>query len=254
MAGISAIGSERDLYGQIASGNRINSAADDAAGLSISEQLKKQTTGLDVGAQNAQDGVSLLKISDGALGQIGDSLGRIHELSLKAMNGLSTADEKNAIQQEISGLMDEISSVAKGTEFNTLKVLDGTFADIDMATNPKGDGPTIKMANATLEALGIDGYDVTGKFDLSRITDAIDKVSAARSNLGASQNALESAYRSNSNTSLNTTAAQSSLADLDIAKAISEQKKSETLNNYQLMMQRKQQEDEEKKKLGILQF
>ena len=254
MSGVSGISSNANLYGQIASGRRINSAADDAAGLTIDEKLKSQEGGLDVGSQNAKDGIGVLNIADGALGQINDSLQRIYELSVKAMNGTTSADQKSAIQAEVGQLMDDIQGIAKGTEYNTMKILDGSMADMNMATNPKGDGPSIKMVNSTLETLGIDGYDVTGDFDISRIENAIAKVSESRSSLGASTNALESVYNSNQNTYLNTAASESKLADLDMAKAISEQKKNETLNLYQLMMQKKQQEDEEQKKLGILQF
>lgn len=254
MSEINGISPASSSYGQIASGRRINSAADDPAGLVIDEKLKSQETGLDAGAQNAKQGIDVLNIADGALGQITDSLQRIYELSVKASSGLNTGEELGAIQSEIGGILEDIEGIAKGTEYNTLKLLDGSMADMNLATNPDGTGQKIQMANATLEALGIDGYDVTGSFDIDRISSAIEKVSSSRSSLGASTNALESAYNSNRNTALNTASAESSLADLDIAKAISEQKKNETLNTYQLMMQRKKQEDEEQKRLGLLQF
>ncbi len=255
MAMISGVNGSNDLYGQIASGNRINSAKDDAAGLVISESMKEQENGLAQGTQNAKHGVDALNIADGALGQITDNLQRIYELSVKASNSFMYGPgELTAMQQEIDGLMSGIEDIAKGTEYNTLKLLDGSMADMDLATNPNGSGQKIQMANATLEALGIDGYNVTGKFDIGRITNAIDMVNERRSEIGAQTNALEYTINRNDLTMENTMSARSQLADLDIPKAISEQKKNQVLDDYQIMMQRQQMRDEEEKARGILQF
>ncbi len=258
MAGITGINgssNSSDLYGKIASGKRINSAADDASGLTIAKKLEEQSTGLTAGASNAKSGIGVLNIADGALGSIGDSLQRIHELSVKASNSaIYSASDIGSMQEEISGLLKEIQGVAKGTEYNQMKLLDGSMADMQLATNPDGTGQSIKMQNATLEALGIDGYDVTGKFDINRITNALDMVNKSRSEIGASTNALESAYNYNAYASQNTTAAQSGIEDLDIAQAISEQKKNTLLDSYQNMMQKQQMEENEKSVLGLLKF
>lgn len=254
MAGVSSVNGS-DMYGKIASGNRINQASDDPSGLVISQKMEEQVGGLNQGTENAKEGIGVLNISDGALGQITDSLQRIYELSVKASNSfMYTPQDLASMQDEIGSLLNGIEDIAKGTEYNTMKVLDGNMADMDLATNPDGTGMSIKMANATLEALGIDGYDVTGDFDINRITDAIDKVSAQRSELGAATNALEYAVNQNSLTAENTLSAKSSLADLDIAKAVSEQKKNKVLDEYQLMMQRQQMKDEEEKTKGIFNF
>lgn len=256
MSGISGINAgQKNIYDKLASGKRINSAADDASGLAIAKKLEAQSTGLNVGASNAQNGKSLLNIADGALGQIGDSLQRIYEIGVKASNSfMYSSDDLSAMQDEISGLMQGINDIAKGTEFNTMKILDGNMADMNLATNPDGSGQSIKMANGTLEALGIDGFDVRGKFDLNRITQAIDKVNEMRSAGGASTNALEYAYNQNNITSYNTTAAQSGIEDLDMPEAISEQKKKNVLNDYQNMMQKKQMEDEQNSVSRLFQF
>ena len=256
MAGITGISSSTsDMYGKIASGKRINSAADDASGLTIAEKMKEQSNGLTAGTENAQAGKNVLNIADGALGSINDSLQRVYELSVKASNSaLYSASDLGAMQDEISGILEDIQGVAKGTEYNQMKLLDGSMADMQLATNPDGTGQSIKMQNATLEALGIDGYDVTGDFDINRITNAIDMVSQSRSQMGASTNALESTINYNNYANQNTTAAQSSIEDLDIAKAVSEQKKNSLLDSYQNMMQRQQMKDQEQSALGILQF
>ena len=252
MAEISGVSSSTNIYSQLSSGKRINSAADDPSGLVISNTMQEQENGLNVGSENAQAGIDMLNVAEGGLAQINDSLQRIYELSVKASNGLNTGEELGAIQGEVNQLLDQIQGVAKGTEYNTMSLLDGSMADMELATNPNGTGSKIQMYNSTLEALGIDGYDVTGKFDINRITDAIAKVSEGRSRMGAEVNALESGIRYNDYAAENTMAARSSLEDLDMAKAISEQKKQETLNQYQTMMQKKKQEDEQNKMMGIL--
>ena len=243
-----------NMYSQIASGKRINSAADDAAGLTIAEKMNSQETGLRVGSDNAKDGVSLLNVADGALGQITDSLQRIYELGVKASNGLNTGEELGAIQKEVDQLLTDIEGIGKNTEFNTMKILDGSMADLELATKPDGTGQKIQMVSSTLADLGIEGFDVTKSFDLSKITDAISKVSEARSGMGAQTNALESTIRYNDYAAENTLSSRSRLEDLDMAKAISEKKKQETLNQYQLMMQKRRQQEEENSKLSLFRF
>lgn len=254
MSEISGISGQSNMYSQIASGKRINSAADDAAGLTIAQKMNSQETGLNVGSDNAKDGRSLLNVADGALAQIGDNLQRIYELGMKASNGLNTGEELGAIQSEVDQLLSDIEGIAKGTEFNTMKILDGSMADINLATKPDGTGQKIQMVSSTLADLGIEGFDVTKGFDLGKITDAISKVSESRSRMGAQTNALESAIRYNDYAAENTLASRSRLEDLDMAKAISEQKKQETLNQYQLMMQKKRQEQEQNNAYGIMRF
>lgn len=246
MAGVSGIGGNTVDYGTIASGKRINSASDDASGLAIANKLKTQATGLDTGAENAQSGINMIQTADGALGSIGDSLQRIYELSVKASNSaFMSKEDLSAVQDEIGSLMEGIQDVAKGTEYNTMKLLDGTKSGMNMATSPDGSGKGIKMQNATLENLGIDGYDVTKDFDISRITDAMNKVSSSRSELGAGSNALENIYNYNKNASQQMTSSQSKIEDLDIPKAVSELSKNKVLNQYQMLMKKQKMEDDE---------
>lgn len=241
-------------YSQIASGKRINSAADDAAGLTVAKKMESQTKGLDAGTSNAQSGKDALNIADGALGGINDYLQRIYELSVKASNGLNSGSDLSSMQKEVDQLMQGITETASNTEYNTMKLVDGSMADMSLATNPDGTGQSIKMANATLESLGIDGYDLTGSFDINRITTAMDKVNEARSAGGAASNALDYAIDYNKYASQNTTAAQSRIEDLDVPKAISEQKKNEVLDEYQMMMQKQKMETESNSVLGLFKF
>ena len=230
---ISAISSQ-DTYTRLASGYKINSAADDAAGLAISERLEARTNGYDVGSMNAQDGISVLNIAEGALSGIHDSLQRLRELGVKASNGLYSASDREAIQMEIDGLLQSIQGTAKGTEFNTMKLLDGSMADMDLAANPEGGGLKIQLVNSTLESLGIEDFNVTGQFNLEDIDKAIDKVSESRSKLGAQSNALEHTIRYNDYASYNLTAANSRIKDTDYGEEIIKKNRDEALQQYQI--------------------
>ena len=240
MSDISNVGS----YGQIASGRAINRAADGASELAIGKKMEAQERGLNKGAENIAETRDLLNISDGAMQSITDNLQRIRELSLKAANGLTGDEEKASIQSEISGLMENIEQVARDTQYNEKNLLDGSYATLEVAENPDGRGMSIQLENATLEALGINGYDVTGDFDITKIDNALEKISSDRSSIGSQTNALEYAYRSNLNTAENVLASRSRLEDLDIEKAVTDQKKNEVITDYQtLLLKRKEEED-----------
>lgn len=230
-----------DIYSQLSSGKRINRAADDAAGLAIGQKLKRQENGLSVGAQNVKDGMGALNVADGALDGITDYLQRIRELGLKSMNGLYSDSDREMFQTEIDQLKEGIQSLAKGTTLNEQKLLDGSMADLDLATNPDGSGLSIQMQDATLEKLGIADFDVTsGKFDLNAIDKALDMVASARSDMGAATNRLEHTYNYNMNASEQLTAARSRIEDLDMPMAISEKKKQDLLTQYRNLMLRNQ--------------
>lgn len=248
---VSSINSISKSYEQLSSMKQINSAADNAAGLAIVQKMESQTNGYDVGNSNGKAGQDLLKVADGGLASITDNLQRIRELAVQASNGIYAPEDKQAIQYEIEGLKQGIQDAAKGTEFNTLKLLDGSMADLNLALNPDGTGMEIKMENSTLESLGIADFDVTGNFDIADIDKAIEKVNEARGNLGASYNALEHATNYSALASENLTAASSRIEDLDVEKAISDMKKQEVLDNYSLFVQRIKMQQEEQQ-LNVL--
>ena len=242
-------------YRNLASGYRINSAADNASGLSISERMQNLQNAYDTGAENAEAGNNVLNVADGALSSIQDSLGRIRELGLQASNSaLYSQDELAMFQDEIDQIMQGITDVAKNTQFNGLKLLDGSMATMDLATNPSGRGQSIQMENATLQNLGIAGFDVTGSFNLQDIDDAIQKVSDARSSIGAQSNRLDYTIASNQSASFNIQSANSSIRDTDMAKEISSLKKNQILQQVQINMQKKRQEDEAQRKRTLIQI
>lgn len=232
------------MYGKIASGRRVQTAADDASGLAIINRLKKQSNGLDVGASNISDGISVANIKDGALGTMQDSLQRIYELSLKASNGLYSADDKAMIQDEVDQILQDLERTAVGTQFNEMKLMDGSMADMNIASNPDGTGMKIQMENMTLQSLGLDGYNVTGNFDINDVIGAMEKISTSRSGTGAITNAMEHAYNYNVGSSQELVSSRSRIEDLDIPKAVSEQKKNKLLKDYQMVMLNKKMQDD----------
>ena len=229
-----------NIFSKLSSGKRINKAADDAAGLAIAQKLLLSETGLNVGAQNARDGIGALNVADGAMGGIMDYLQRINELSIRSMNGLNSDSDKQAIQSEINGMLQGIQSLAENTSLNEQKLLDGSMADMNLATNPNGGGLNIQMENTTLKALGLEGYNVTGDFDLNVIKKAMETVSNARTNMGAYTNRLEHTYNYNSLASENLLSARSRIEDLDIPTGVTEKQKQQLLSQYKIMAMKKQ--------------
>lgn len=230
------------MSNKLASGKRINSAADDAAGLAIAKKLEKEARALNAASDNTKMGIGALNVGDGAMSGIMDYLQDIRDVSIRAMNGTYSDSDRQAMQQEVNGYLDGIQQMAKGTQFNTHTLLDGNMATMDIATNPDGTGMKIQMADSTLAGLGIAGYSVMGDFDISAIDDAISKVSGARSKMGAATNGLEHTLAYNNAAAEYQTASQSRLEDLDMAGAVSEQKKNRILQDYRMMMQRRQME------------
>lgn len=230
-------------YQRMSSGKRVNSAADDAAGLAIAAKLLSQQKGLDAGTRNAATASDMLKVSDGALGSITDSLQRIRELGVQAGNtAIYGSDELSAIQQEIDQLKDQISSVASNTQFNGKNLLDGSSNNLHVASSPDGSGQTLSMPNSMLESLGIADFDVTKDFDLSVIDNALDMVSGSRSSLGAQSNSLEHVINYNQYAAYNTAASHSRIEDLDYGKAVSDLQKAQLLESYRINMQKRQDE------------
>ena len=134
---------------KLSSGYRINRAADDAAGLSISEKMRSQIRGLKQASTNAQDGISLIQTAEGALNEQHSILQRMRELSVQAANGVETDDDREAVNNEISQLQSELTRISETTEFNTMKLLDGSLSGT--AGSSTGSGPKFGVVDATLD-------------------------------------------------------------------------------------------------------
>ena len=237
-------------YGKFASGKKVNRAADGAAELAIIQKQETQTRSYKVGENNIGAAKDMLNVADGAMSGITDYLQKIRELGVRASNTATITDaERTSIQAQIEQYKQGISDIAKQTSFNTKPLLDGTSQKYNIMTDATGNGMEITTADATLQALGIADFDVTKDFDLTQVDDALARVSAGRSGMGAQSNALEYAYRYSTNTRLNVTAVfdidgviAMKREDLDYGQAVSEQKKKQTLQQYAFFMQKKQME------------
>mgnify|MGYP002509443758 CR=1 FL=1 len=247
---VGAISSQKGLfwsYSHLSSGKRINTAKDDAAGLAIVNKMKTQETGYRVGAENAGMAIGASNVADGALGGMTDYLQRIRELAVRSMNGLNSAEDKQIYQNEIDQLKQGIEGLARDTSFNEQKLLDGSMADLAVATSPNGGGMHIQMANSTLEALGIADLDVTSKdFSLDAIDKAMDMVATNRSSIGASTNVLQHTINYNNYAQINQLSSRSRLEDLDFPKAIAKKKQDEVFGQYRMAMLRRQMDDKRK--------
>ncbi len=222
---------------KLSSGYRINRAADDAAGLTISEKMRSQIRGLNKASDNAQDGISLIQTAEGALNEAHSILQRMNELATQAANDTNTTSDRTAIQSEIDALTSEIDRISSTTQFNTQNLLDGNFSAKNLqvgALNGQKISITIKAMSAT--GLGItagtnnkvDTFVDAGKA-MSTFQKAISKVSSQRSSLGALQNRLEHTVANLDNVAENTQSAESRIRDTDMAEEMVEYSKNNIL-------------------------
>jgi len=218
---------------RLASGYRINRAADDAAGLSVSEKMRRQIRGLDQASANAQDGVSLVQSAEGALNEVHDMLQRMNELTVKAANGTYTTTQKQYIADEINQLISEIDRIATTTKFNDQSVLNGSGANAKSFSfqvgNESGETMSVAISKMTATKLATNlknqswsaatQYSAVASF-ITVISSALEKVASQRSALGAVQNRLEHTINNLDNIVENTTAAESRIRDTDMAKSM----------------------------------
>jgi flagellin len=246
---VASLNTQRHLYNstimfnksmeKLSSGLRVNRAADDAAGLAISEGLKSDIRALDQAARNASDGISLVQTAEGALDEVSNILLRMRELTEQALNGTVTNIERGYLDNEYQALIEEIDRIAQSTEFNGIKLLDGTGGaalsiqvgidtnawdsiDVDLSNDLDAAGLTI--------AAGIDTASNAGTA-MGQIDAAIETVSSARADFGAIQNRLESSIRNINNTAENLSAANSRIRDVDVAAETSK------MTSYQILQQ-----------------
>ena len=225
---------------RISSGIRINRGADDAAGLAISEGLRSDIRALRQATRNANDGMSLVNVTEGALNEQSSILIRLRELASQAATGTVGSTERATIQLEFSALRDELTRIAQTTEFNGIGLIDGNLASsvssashtliqigIDSTSNSRINlNATLGLDAVTSSTLGIASLSVTGAAQaltaLSTIETAIASVTATRGKVGAVQNRLQRSVSSLSITSENLQAAESAIRDADIAHEIAQ--------------------------------
>jgi flagellin len=239
---IAAINSQRNLagaqrvmnksMGQLASGSRINIAADDAAGLAISERLKSQIRSARQANRNANDGISMIQTAEGGLNEIGNMVTRLRELAIQAASDTVSGTERDFINKEVQQLKSEINRIAQTTKWGTTNLLDGSTPKFDfqvgLFNNESEDRITFDSSEnvATLDALGIDGLDYTSKEGAQEALASLDvaqnTINGYRANLGALQNRLTSTIDNLAVQEENLSAANSRIRDTDVAMASSE--------------------------------
>ncbi len=210
---------------RLSSGFRINRAADDAAGLAISERLRAQVRGYAQAVRNAQDGISLVQTAEGALNEVHSILQRMRELVVQAGTGTVSSDDRDAIQTEIEALIGELNRISDATTFNGVQLLNGSAGTVSILVDANGSNVIVVNLSRDLDAagLGVDGVDVTaGSFNaattLSTIDGALATVSTTRAQLGAVQNRLEHTIANLGVAVENLSAAESRIRDADMAQ------------------------------------
>ncbi|MDR1641023.1 MAG: flagellin [Clostridiales bacterium] len=228
---------------RLSSGLRINSAADDAAGLAISEKMRGQIRGLNMASKNAQDGSSLIQTAEGGMQQIGDMVQRIRELTVQAANDTNdtATGDRTKIQTEISELISEIDSMANRVEFNNKTLLNGSTGKLTFQVGANS-GQTVnvsigKMTSKSLTLNDLKKVDLatadanTISANLTILDNALTAVNSARAALGAKQNRLEYTMKSLDISSENLSASESRIRDTDMAKEMMNLTKSNVLSS-----------------------
>ncbi|MGE4431730.1 MAG: flagellin [Sphingobium sp.] len=245
---------------RLSSGKRINSAKDDAAGLAIATKMTSQIKGLTAASRNANDGISLAQTAEAALGQISDLIQRVRELAVQSANGTMEDDDRKALDAESRALLDQIDTIADGTKFNGVSLLNGTTALDGSGTGTSvtiqtgitaTDTVDIDIGNSSTETLKIQkaaaqGTAGTDEIDLSTaanasaalaiLDDALTTVAANRANLGASQNRLSATINNIDSTVTNLTEARSRIEDVDFSAETTSLAKAQILSQASTAM------------------
>ena len=239
---------------RLSSGQRINSAADDAAGLSIASRMTAQITGIRAAIKNANDGISLMDTAEGAMAEVTNMLQRMRELALQSANDTNSANDRAASQAEINALSNEIDRIANTTTFNGIKILDGsdsngfalqvgastaadatitvTIGDLAAASLNTGTGAGVSSSDQDVQ-MDTNAHALTA---VTNIDDAIEYVNQQRSALGAVRNRLDHTISNLTSISTNTAAARSRIMDTDYAEETSEMTKNQILNQASTAM------------------
>lgn len=242
---------------KLSSGQRINNASDDAAGLAISEKLRAQIRGLNQASKNTENAVSFIQVTSGYLQETTDILQRIRELAVQSSNGLYSSEDRLQLQIEVSQLVAEVDRIASSAQFNGLNMLTGRYADNEIGEKMTfqvganvDQSISVNIASATAGALGLKGEDQNGgignlvsvedaessNMTLATIDNALKIVNSQRANLGAIQNRMETAAKGIAIAAENLTSAESIIRDEDMASAMVEYTRNQILQNSSIAM------------------
>ena len=217
-------------FRRLSSGLRVGTAADDAAGLAISERMRAQIRSQTQAQRNANDGISLVQVGEGALNEVNNILIRLRELSIEANNGTVSAADKDTLDQEFDNMIQEIDRIANSTKFNGVNLFDGSTPAIDFqvgsGTTPSTDTITVSLSSMLVSDLGLNTIDISSvgapTTAINAIDAAIDIVSASRGDFGALQNRLQSTINNLSVSIENLSASESRIRDVDVAAETAE--------------------------------
>jgi flagellin len=214
-------------FRKLSTGERITRAADDAAGLAISEKLKSHIRGLRQAKRNSDDGISLIQTAEGGLNEVSNIVIRLRELAVQAASDTVGDTERKFSDIEFQNLKDEIQRISKSSEFNGRSLLDGTGGVVEIQVGIHNDPTNDRLkydaveVDSTLETLGINGETISNKegaqLSLAKLDEALVRINSNRANLGALQNRLQSASNSLAITEENFSAANSRIRDVDVA-------------------------------------
>ena len=238
---VSSLNAQRQLFDvsnslstsfeRLSSGFRINSAADDAAGLQITDRMTSQVQGLNQAVRNANDAISLSQTAEGALSETTTALQRIRTLAVQSQNGINSSADRVALQKEVSALRTEISRISTTTEFAGVNILSGDFSAKFLVGANAGQTISVNLSTQALTRAGVNGFSATGlnitgndvlssgnaSAMMASIDTAISAIGGLRADLGALQNRFQSTIRNLSNISENVSAARSQIKDTDFA-------------------------------------
>jgi len=230
---VSSLNAQRQLFDvssslstsfeRLSSGFRINSAADDAAGLQISDRLTSQIQGLDQARRNANDGVSVAQTAEGALSETTNALQRIRTLAVQAQNGINSSADRRALNEEVTALKEEISRISTDTEFGGLTILSGSFSASFLVGANEGQKIDVSIGGGT--GFNVAGLQITGDVTtannasalMGSVDNAISRIGSTRAELGAIQNRFQSTIRNLGTISENVSAARAQIRDTDFA-------------------------------------
>lgn len=236
----------------ITSGAQINRAADNAAGLAITTGMTTEIIGQSVGMRNANDGISLLQTADGATRGMTESVQRMYELSVQAMNGTLNASQRNMLDQEFQQNLQEINKMATTTKFNEISLLDGQNPQINIALGDSSS--TLDLPTLTTDALGLTGMSINDLTQIGTTMDALlnatSALSSSQAEFGAQQNGLYSAVSNMATSQQNSYASRSQILDTDYARASANKARDDVLNQAGIMMQAHNNQD----KANVLQL
>ena len=248
---VSSLNAQRNLFSssqslstsfeRLSSGFRINRAADDAAGLQITDRLTSQVEGLNQAARNANDAISLVQTAEGALGEVTTSLQRIRTLAVQSQNGINSSSDRVALQKEVTALKNEISRIATDSQFANLDILSGGFSSKFLVGANGGQTISVNLSRPDgfgAKGLSVDETDVStfagAETALTAVSEAISAVGGVRADLGALQNRFQSTIRNLTNISENVSGARGRIRDTDFAAETGELTRNQILQQATL--------------------